>query len=330
MVKIGIPGALFFFLYYPMWKTFFNELGCQVITSGETTKEILNLGVREALADACLPLKLFFGHAAAIKNKVDYFFIPRIVCLNKKTVYCPKFLGLPDMIRHGLPEVPPVIDTRIDTRDKRWAVFRAFLETGKMLGAKKTLITRAYIRSIKKLYRYNKLLRTGWQPLKAMTLVEQRKIIRPQRDENTTLTFAVLGFPYVVHDRYINIGLLEKLKRLGVKPITVENLAPGFLARQKCNLEKRLFWTFSDLILRAAHYFFQRQRVDGVIHLTTFGCGPDSLLNKLIELTAKEHKETPFMTLTIDEHTGEAGMNTRLEAFVDMVLRKKKRGFTDA
>ncbi|MEG3070657.1 MAG: hypothetical protein RQM92_07405 [Candidatus Syntrophopropionicum ammoniitolerans] len=48
------------------------------------------------------------------------------------------------------------------------------------------------------------------------------------------------------------------------------------------------------------------------------------MLNKFIELEAKQHGDIPFMTLMIDEHTGEAGMTTRLEAFVDMVRRRKE------
>lgn len=84
MLRIGIPSALFYYVYYPIWKTYFEELGLQVVTSGKTTRQLLDNGVREALADACVPVKVYFGHAMALIDRVDYLFIPRIVCLNKK------------------------------------------------------------------------------------------------------------------------------------------------------------------------------------------------------------------------------------------------------
>ena len=84
-----------------------------------------------------------------------------------------------------------------------------------------------------------------------------------------------------------------------------------------------MFWTFSDLVLRATHYIYQKGTVDGVIHLTAFGCGPDSIVDKLMDMAAKQNENIPFMSLSIDEHTGDAGISTRLEAFTDMLRRRK-------
>ena len=86
-----------------------------------------------------------------------------------------------------------------------------------------------------------------------------------------------------------------------------------------------MFWTFSNNVIRAAYHFFERQDVDGVIHITAFGCGPDFIVDKLMEIDAKNYK-MPFLTITLDEHTGQEGLNTRLEAFVDMlkINRAKK------
>ncbi|TEB15712.1 2-hydroxyglutaryl-CoA dehydratase, D-component [Pelotomaculum sp. FP] len=325
-IKVGIPGALLYYLYYPMWRTFFNELGVQVVTSGRTTKSILDQGTREALADACVPVKLFYGHVMDIKDKVDYLYIPRVVCLNRRTVYCPKFLGLPDMIRYSIENVPPIIDVRMDTRQGRFAVVKAYLAIGKRLGAPILSVLLAYLKAVGVLHRYNRLLRKGWSPVQAMDFLENQTggadfdgSVKP------SLKFAVLGYPYAIYDSFISVNLIDKLRKYGVRVITAENIHPALLALQKnCNLPKRLFWTFSDRALKAAHFLFNQNKIDGVLHLTAFGCGPDSLLNKLIEMEAKKHSDIPFMTLMIDEQTGEAGMTTRLEAFVDMVRRRKE------
>lgn len=321
--KVGIPSALLYYLYYPMWQVFFNEIGVEVVTSGKTTKDILNNGVREALADACVPIKLFFGHVMELKDRVDYIFIPRVVCLNRKTIYCPKFLGLPDMIKHSVSGLPPVIDVRIDTREGHFAMLKAFQDIGKMFQAGKFSVYQAYYKACGTLNRYHKLLRSGRTPQEAINLLLQKRPLPPP--PVTDLRFAVIGYPYNIYDSFISVNFLEKLHRLGVSVITPENISPFSLERQKnCGLPKRLFWTFSDRALKAAHFLLRRGQVDGMLHLTAFGCGPDSLLNKFVELEAKQYRNIPFMTLMIDEHTGEAGMATRLEAFVDMVRRRKE------
>ena len=63
--------------------------------------------------------------------------------------------------------------------------------------------------------------------------------------------------------------------------------------------------------------------IDGVIHVTAFSCGPDAIVDKLLELEAKRPGAKPFLALGLDEQTGEAGALTRLEAFVDMLRRKQ-------
>jgi predicted nucleotide-binding protein (sugar kinase/HSP70/actin superfamily) len=63
--------------------------------------------------------------------------------------------------------------------------------------------------------------------------------------------------------------------------------------------------------------------IDGVIHLTAFACGPDATVDKLLEIEARKNNAKPFLSLCLDEQTGEAGCLTRLEAFVDMLRRQK-------
>jgi len=234
-------------------------------------------------------------------------------------------LGLPDMIRHSLDGIPPIIDVRIDTRQGRLSQIKAYIEIGSYFGASRKTVLRAYCLARAALRRYHLLMMKGLSPIEAMEQMKNpghKKLILPPK---ANLKFAVLGYPYAIYDSFISVNVLDKLKKMGVNVLTAENINPLILAMQKnCGLPKRLFWTFSDKALKAAHYLFRHDRVDAVLHLTAFGCGPDSLLNKFIELEAKQHRNIPFMTLMIDEHTGEAGMATRLEAFVDMVRRRKE------
>jgi len=68
-----------------------------------------------------------------------------------------------------------------------------------------------------------------------------------------------------------------------------------------------------------------QSETDGVIGIMTFGCGPDSLMMDTVRRQAAREGTTPFMSLILEEHTAEAGVVTRLEAFLDMIYRRKRR-----
>ena len=108
-VTVGIPRALLYYYYYPAWDAVFRTLRAEIVLSAETSKSILNQGVRLAGEEACRPVKLFLGHVADLRDKgVDMLFIPRIVSVEAKKYFSPKFLGLPEIVRccvSGLPEI---------------------------------------------------------------------------------------------------------------------------------------------------------------------------------------------------------------------------------
>ncbi len=114
MIKVGIPRALFYYQYYPMWETFFEELGAEVVVSSPTTQTMLSAGSSRVVADTCLPVKVFLGHVLSLVEKCDYIFIPAIRSVQKKAYSCSKFLGLPDMTKAVIPELPSILDMDID------------------------------------------------------------------------------------------------------------------------------------------------------------------------------------------------------------------------
>ncbi|MCK4326758.1 hypothetical protein KAW55_08400, partial [bacterium] len=115
-MKIGIPRSLLYYHYFPLWKSFFEELGLEVVLSSPTNKKILENGVKKAVDDACLPVKLYFGHVMELADKVDYIFVPRLVSVEEDAFTCPKIIGLPDMLRASLDKLPPLLDTCFDLK----------------------------------------------------------------------------------------------------------------------------------------------------------------------------------------------------------------------
>jgi predicted nucleotide-binding protein (sugar kinase/HSP70/actin superfamily) len=330
-LRIGIPRALWYYTHFPFWRTFLESLGAQVVLSSPTSRDILNAGVEETVSEACVPIKVYLGHVWALVNKwerqeIDALFLPRYVSWCNHTVYCPKFLGLPDIVRSSFTTLPPLVEVRIDRR-RPFALLAACNQIRCQLGAPFSALFRAYHQAMESQRLHEQRQLAGWDPLDSIAGRQRIRSEHANADTDTEkpIRLALLGYPYLVYDRYVNLGLLDKLRAIGVQVFTTESVPLRYLNQQKQLFTKRLFWTYSDLVARAGYYFLNNGQplVDGIIHVTAFGCGPDAMVDKLLELAARRYK-LPFLPVTLDEHTGAAGITTRLEAFVDMLDRRRR------
>jgi len=324
-LKIGFPRTLFYFLYYPFWYTFFHELDCELITSQPTTQHSLNLGVAETVNDACLPIKLYHGHVAELKDQVDIMFMPRMVKVRKMEteVFCPKFLGLPDMVRNSISGLPRIIDEKIDLSKGRKPLWHTCKKIAKKIDKSGVGVWLAYKKAQRCQDKFHKYLALGMGAQEAIDVAVSGRNFQEPKKYETDINLAILGYPYLIYDSFVNVGMFERLSQMGIKPWTVEMVPSDRLEAQAKYLPKSLFWHFSNRTMRATYYYLHEQRVDGIIHVTAFGCGPDAMVDKLMELDAKNTGKMPFLTLSLDEQTGEAGIYTRIEAFVDMLRYRR-------
>ena len=105
--------------------------------------------------------------------------------------------------------------------------------------------------------------------------------------------------------------------------VTVEMLPAEAFACGGKWLEIESFWSFGHELLGAGCFLLQEISVQGLILVAAFGCGPDSLICELLARYYKRSSSIPVLLLTLDEHSGEAGLVTRLEAFIDMLRRRE-------
>lgn len=319
-IRVGIPRALFYFNYYPLWSTFFEELGAEVVLSANTTKKIVDDGTRSSVDEACLPVKIFHGHIINLKDRVDYLFIPRFTSISKDEYICPKFGGLPDMIRHTFNGLPKIIDTEINLRRTKKNAERAALEIGSYITEDTRKIKTAYKKALKRNADFMEKVRDG--TLICDILDKKFRVLK--RSTDFELNIAVLGHTYNIFDRYINMNLIEKLRNNGVNIITIDMVNRGIINEKAKLLSKKMFWNYGRKAVGSALHFADRNDIDGIIYLMAFGCGIDSFVCDIIERKVREKSRIPFIVLTLDEHSGEAGMNTRLEAFLDMIRWRQK------
>jgi predicted nucleotide-binding protein (sugar kinase/HSP70/actin superfamily) len=144
-MRIGLPSALVAPYYRTLWKTFFAELGHEPVESVATNKSILDAGVRNAVPEICVPIKIFIGHyLKLIESGVDAVYVPRFVSIREWDTFCPKFLGLPDMLRHAFPEHESKVLTHIiRSKSEDIATLSNFLPLARRLGAKRFEAVRA-------------------------------------------------------------------------------------------------------------------------------------------------------------------------------------------
>lgn len=317
--KVGIPRGLFYYKYFPLWKTFFEELGAEITVSDATNKRILDAGVKACVDEACLPVKLFHGHVLNLVGRVDCLFIPRFTSISKNEYVCPQFGGLPDTVRHTLKQLPPVIDTEVNLRKSSANSWKAALETGKWFTSDKQLIKAAYEKAIYEYRKYRDTVRQGEIPFAAPG--------RYSADENAVgeklLTIAVIGHAYNIYDTHINMNMIQKLQKSGIKVITPDMVEEDAINLYTSMLHKPMFWNFGRKALGSVFHLADTGKIDGIIYVMSFGCGIDSFVSDLMERRLRRQADLPFILLTLDEHSGEAGLNTRLEAFIDMIEWRK-------
>lgn len=319
-VKVGIPRGMYFYKYYPFISTFLTELGAEIVPSPETTKEILDKGVQYSIDDACLPVKVYHGHAYKLRDKADCILTPRLTSVSKGEYICPKFGGLPEMVKYSVPGLPPLIDTEINLVKSRRELTKALYRMAFSLKFRNPLRIRKGIDAAMKAHEeFKTAVHKGNTPDCVISGISRKPYGIKSR-------IGLIGHPYLLYDGFINMGLVKKLKERGIDVITPDMIDPQIINERCMELPKRMFWSSGKNIIGSALYIMDNSSVDGMLVLTAFGCGVDSLAGEFIEKQARKYYRKPYMVLNIDEHTGDAGYNTRLEAFLDLL----DRGNTDA
>ena len=295
-VRIGIPQGLLYHEYGKLWGDFFRYLGMEVVLSGETNRTTLDYG--SGLDEICLPAKVFFGHAYALRDKVDFVFASRIVSLASGQYTCPKMIAMPDLLRANISNLPPIIDTQIN-RKRGWGrIALAVPAVGERLGKSPWAVMMAWSRAV----------------------LNQRYEVNQQSSQRRRV--AVVAHPYILEDRQISMNILGKLKQASITPITPSDVPVKQARVAAMALGKTIFWSPSQHLAGAAIKLMEGVNpVAGIIFLTCFSCGPDALIGELIRQHATARR-IPCMNLSLDEHTSEAGFITRVEAFVDMLDRR--------
>jgi predicted nucleotide-binding protein (sugar kinase/HSP70/actin superfamily) len=323
-VRIGMPRALTFFDQYPFWKAFFTELGCEVVPSDPTNRQIISQGADHLTTETCFPIKVAHGHVANLMEKdVDYVFLPNIINMEEEADFvhsylCPLVQSLPHLIRTAfadqvesgeLPLLAPLLHFERG-RKHISEKLRDLAQVFEVRGARTE-------RAIEEAW-------TAWDRFRERCEERGREILDGLGEDEIAL--AIMSRPYNGCDPGMNLAIPDKLRDLGVLSLPIDFLPLDY--DQVAEDFPHMFWKYGQKIIAAGQYVSEHPNLHAV-YITNFRCGPDSFISKFFDRVVGE----PYLTLEIDEHSADVGAITRCEAFLDSLrsagqrtTHKKARG----
>lgn len=294
-MKVGIPRALLYHRYGQFWHSFVSELGADVVVSRKTDKVLLDSGLGRVPSEVCLPIKVAAGHILELAGQVDMVFLPRLMWLEDKLYACPKMIGIVDLARMmlgpGVPLVAPVI---------KGDFLRPHFAAG-------VAITRNPVRAARALHRAQKHL-PAHDAIPDFPVGEKR--------------VGLISHFYNLQDDFVSGAITDTFKEHGYRICTKDEL-PEAVLRDPTGMAGSIRWVYERELYNA--FMFLLGRVSGMCMVVSMGCGPDSLVAEFMREEAQS-RGIPFLELVIDEHTGTAGLVTRVEAFLELAERRLKAG----
>lgn len=298
---IGIGKSFSMNSLFPLFYGFFKRLGFKVILSDNSDRR----GWEKQKAAFCFPLELSHGYLFDLISKdPDYLFVPAVRGMkvensNNYNVYCPFVQSEPDILKTAFPELyesrllTPQLDFSKGIEREKNKFEELALKLGKtpqegFIAFKESL---AEFREVEK-----KLKSLGREFLNKV--------------KQSEFGLVVLGRSYNAFSSGANMGIPEKLASRGIPVISLD-----CLPYEQEEGYKNMYWAWGEMILKAAKYIKKSPKLYSV-YITNFSCGPDSFL---ISYFRDIMGVKPSLVLELDSHTADAGIETRIEAYVDIV-----------
>jgi len=304
---VGIPLALAMYDMLPYWRTFLRVLGARTVLSDPTTRSHMERADDFMTTESCMPVKAGHGHVLDLIDKApDFIFLPTLVDRERPEgeetfrYNCP-FVQVwghvaragVDIESHGIGVLDPVIYPSLGPRLMRDQLERM----AGALGLPKRMIKRAHEAGDAAQAEYHSGLRKRGREILA-DLPGGRGVV-------------VVGRPYNTGDPGLNLDIAKKLRKMDVLPIPFD-----MMPLEDVDVLERwphMYWNYGRSVMAAASLVGDDDRLD-MIYVTNFRCGPDSFLVKYVPEAVKGK---PYLLLEFDDHSADAGVVTRIEAYLD-------------
>jgi predicted CoA-substrate-specific enzyme activase len=300
---LGLPRGSISYELMPLWAGVARGLGFEPVPSPPTDERIIEAGARGLPPEVCLPIKIAAGHVRSLLGSAPDrpVFAPSVIDLprvgeNEESFTCLLTQELPFLL-------PPEFAPRLRRPQFGLGGGAAdLLEAGRSLARELDQPAHRVVRAL-------------WRGLGEQRRFEEerRELGRRALAARFDRAAVIIGRPYNLHDPFANLDLARQLDRLGLPAIPMDLLPlPGDPLDGRWD---SIPWKFGRQALRAVEFVRGDPRLFAVV-VSSFGCGVDGFVQKhLDELLSGR----PHLLLEFDEHRGEAGLVTRLEAFADEI-----------
>ncbi len=307
---IGIPLALSNYQLLPYWGTFFDELGFEPIISSPSTKKLIRRGVEVVLSQPCFPVKVAHGHILdLIDKKTDYIWLPSIVSMEREepeinNQLCPYVQTIPYQIKVAIdPDKRGVkmLAPYIRFQDGKKELLRSLMPLCDELGVTKSQIEHAVEQADK-----------AQKEFERKCIERGNEILNSLKEDDRVMV--LISRPYNGCDPGVSLDIPGKLRTLSVLTIPMDFLDLSKVTSQvRYQAKDGIYWKYGQRIIKAAKIVRNDPRLYA-IYLSNFSCGPDSFITTFFKDLMNPK---PCLMLEIDEHSADAGVVTRLEAFLE-------------
>ena len=312
---VGIPRALLYYRYHEMWRTFFETLGCSVVESQPSDRALLARGEYLSIDECCLASKLYLGHVECLLDTCDALFVPSIDNLGLHRGFCTKFQALPDLVANSFPHHKVrIVSCEIDEEDTGINEEEGYVSIAQRFGLSKKEGKAAYQKALHAQKKHDEK--------NAHHQASELKHIEKMPKEDRPLRILVAAHPYVIHDPFIGNPITDALREMGVCTLFTDHFDHERAWKKSFDFSETMPWVVNREITGAILSLYDS--IDGIVLVSAFPCGPDSMTN---DAFIRCIKGKPILSLTVDAQSGTAGLETRLESFVDILRYQKKGGY---
>jgi len=318
---IGIPRVLNLYENYPLWHTFFTELGFRVVLSPRSNKELYEKGMNTIPSDtACYPAKIAHGHIQAlIEEKVDRIFYPGVIfeqIEDEKSANhfnCPIVQSYPEVIRTNVDEIR---NNEVEYHNpflnlaNRPSVAKALFKDFSELGIPEEDIVQALDKGYEELENFKQDIRDkGEELLLKLNLTGEKGIV-------------LSGRPYHL-DPEINHGIADVILQEGFHVLTEDSIAH---LSDVGNLRVVNQWVYHSRLYAAARVVAKSSVLE-LVQLNSFGCGLDAVTTDQVEEIMAQYGKI-YTVLKIDEGSNLGAIRIRLRSLKAAVNERAKMNFT--
>ena len=311
-MKIGIPRAGMYYRCGALWEAFFTELGIEYVLSPQTNKSTLERGAACMADESCLASKIYMGHVMWLLDRCDRLLVPWLSNFGECGINCTRFRAFPAMVENLFRDRSPALLT--------YAIDCSGTQDMKHAGDEET----AFVSMAGALGKSRKQVRDAYRAARAHAdRAFAERVAQTERAANGKgKKILLVGHDYCIYDDYIGKPIVQALQGYGAAVLDANHVDRAAAQRDFLQLsDETLPWTVSRELLGGIVRY--KDRADGIVLLTGFPCGPDSIVNDVIK---REVTGLPLLYLLLDGQNGTAGVETRIESFMDILAFKALAG----